>query len=344
MELQHRLIRQTIHIAVSKAMEDMQSNTKRSIRNLIDLGLLFAKSENQKWFYSAAKKVIANPQNPYNSFAARMLANVDNDTVKTVGLNLGYNSLTYGAEKLKKRQDDLGFPVPWFLIFEFCESGPDFFQQMERLIMEGRELGIYSYIACPREKDDMKAICEIAERFEDCLFIIKATSDLITEQTAEMLGKMRNAMISIQMSDKPLCCENNVNAFHLLKENRCLYGFHVSYNESTAERVTAPGYIDAAIGLGNLFGVYIAENGVSPICRNSVYAFACHTRGANGRPLVTMEWDRDIQNISEKILSGDSGGTLDLAQRIYGEYVKTKEMLAHSLLEILQKINPRTSC
>jgi len=60
-ELQHRLIMQTINIAVSKAMEDMKTNTKRSIRNLIDLGLLFSRSENQKWFFSTAKKVISNP-------------------------------------------------------------------------------------------------------------------------------------------------------------------------------------------------------------------------------------------------------------------------------------------
>ena len=61
LELQHRLIRQSINIAVSKAMEDMMGNTRRSIRNLLDLGLLFSTSENQKWFFNAAKKVIAYP-------------------------------------------------------------------------------------------------------------------------------------------------------------------------------------------------------------------------------------------------------------------------------------------
>ena len=37
--------------AVSKAMDDMRSDAKRSIRNLVDLGLLFSKSENQKQFF-----------------------------------------------------------------------------------------------------------------------------------------------------------------------------------------------------------------------------------------------------------------------------------------------------
>jgi hypothetical protein len=60
-------------------MEDMKGNTKRSIRNLIDLGLLFSISENQKWFFNAAKKVVANPRNPYNALVTRMIANVDNE-------------------------------------------------------------------------------------------------------------------------------------------------------------------------------------------------------------------------------------------------------------------------
>lgn len=114
LELQHRLIRRTINIAVSKAMEDMKSNTNRSIRNLIDLGLFFSTCENQKWFFNAAKNVIANPKNPYNSLVKRMISDVNNDTIKKVGLNLGYSSLVYGANKLKKSRIIWGFLFPGF--------------------------------------------------------------------------------------------------------------------------------------------------------------------------------------------------------------------------------------
>lgn len=81
-DLQHRLTRQTIHIAVGKALEDMKSNTRRSIRNLIDLGLLFSHSETQKWFFHTAKKVISNPRNPYNALAARMIADLQYDGIR----------------------------------------------------------------------------------------------------------------------------------------------------------------------------------------------------------------------------------------------------------------------
>lgn len=340
LDLQHRLIRRTINIAVSKAIEDMKSNTNRNIRNLIDLGLFFSTSENQKEFFSTAQKVITNPKNPYNPLVKRIISDVNNDTIKKVGLNLGYSSLIYGANKLKKGQDYLGVSIPWLLIFDINESNADFFNQMEHFIREGRELGIYSYIACPHKKDDILTICEIAKHFDECLFIVKVSSSLISLQTAESLGKIHNTMISVQIMGTDFNCESDKNAFQLLKQNRCLYGFHVSYNEDTMKQLTTPEYIRSAIGLGNLFGVYIAENGVSDTCRDAVYSFAYNVRGENGQPLVTMEWFRDMRFISEKILSGDGYMAIRLAERVYCEYIKAKDEFTKSLLEILQSTQP----
>lgn len=317
-------------------MEDMKCNTRRSIRNLIDLGRLFARSENQKWFYNTARQIIANPRNPYNSLVKRVISDIDNNTVKTVGLNLGYSTLAYGAGKLKKRQDSLSFPIPWFLIFDITEPSFKYYFQMEQLIKEGRELGIYSYVICPHEEMDIPIICEIAEQFEECLFILAATSDLVSEQAADSLGKIHNAMISVQMAETDFNCERDANAFRLLRQSRCLYGFHVSYNEDTMKQVTSPKYIDSAINLGNLFGIYISENGVSETCRNAVYTFVCNERGGAGQPLVTMEWYRDIGDISRKILS--CGGYMEgnPVERVCSEYIKAIDVLTKSLLEILQ--------
>ncbi|SHH99418.1 hypothetical protein SAMN02745823_01835 [Sporobacter termitidis DSM 10068] len=340
LEMEHRLVRQTINIAVSKAMEDMKSNTRRSIRNLIDLGLLFSNGENQEWFFNTAKKIAANPGNPYNALVARMVSNVNNDAIKKVGLNLGYSSLIYGAGKLRKKRDSFGLPLPWLLIFDISDPGPDYFHQMGQLIKEGRELGIYTYIACPQNKGDIPAVCDIAKSFEECLFILKVSAALISEKTAEALGKIHNAVVSVQ-SDGPDFDRGDIGEAHrLLRKNRCLYGYHVRYNEDTAKLVTAPEYIGAAIGTGSLFGVYIAEEGVPEACRDAVYDFACHTRGERGRPLLTFEWQRDIQNINQKIFSDGGSLPANLTQWLYGAYIRAKDVLTKPLLEILRGMRP----
>lgn len=340
LELQHRLMRQTINIAISKALEDMQTNARRSIRNLIDLGLLFSRSENQKWFYGTAKKVIANSRNPYNKLAARMIADVDNQTIKTVGINFGYSSLAYGAQKLQKRQAASGCPLPWLLIFDISAATTDYFRQIEKYICEGRELGVYSYVFCLREAKDIFRLCEIAKRFSECFFVFQTLSDLITNQSAQILGEIHNAVVSVEAPDADINHESCTQAFRMLRQNRCLFGFQLIYNEINLGKVTTPGYIRRSIQLGNLFGVYVAEHGVSDACRKAAYTFACTERGETGRPLIALEWSRDLQNINEKILSDGGYLVIKPVQRTRPEYEKMKDGFENTLLERIRSLQP----
>lgn len=340
MELQHRLVRQTINIAVSKAMEDMKDNPGRSIRNLLDLGLLFSQSENQKKFFNTAKKLISNPQNPYHALAARVIADVDRETVKKVGLNLGYSSLTYGADKLRHQRAAMNCRFPWLLIFDIRGSRPGVFSRLEKLVYEGRELGIYSYILCPREAGDIAALCRIAKQFDECLFIFKTSFPLITAQTAGVLGGVHNAAVSIQAEASDLKLESLADAFRILKQNRCLYGFHVTYDGDNVSGLITPEYIRSAIESGNVFGLYIADNGVPDACTEAVYAFACKERGERGQPLIALEWRNDMRIISEKLLSGGGYMPVHLAEKAYDEYKKAKDALTCSLLEMIRSMQP----
>jgi hypothetical protein len=316
-------------------MEDMMGNTRRSIRNLLDLGLLFSTSENQKWFFNVAKKVIANPMNLYNVLTARLIADIDNETIRNVVLNLGYSSLTYGANMLRSRQTAINCQLPWLLIFDISGTRPDAFSRLEKLVYEGRELGIYSYILCPHEADDIEALCRIAKQFDECLFVFKISPALITDQTARVLCGNHNTAVSIQAEAADLNLENSANAFRLLKQNRCLYGFHVTYNMDNMRSLTTPEYIHSAIELGNIFGIYIADDGVSDTCREAVYTFACKGRGEQGQPLIALEWFSDMRNISEKIMSSGGYMPIHLAEKAYDEYKNAKDALTYSLMEMI---------
>jgi len=317
MSLQYLLTRRAINIAIGNALEDMQSNTRRSIRNMIDLSLLFSKSENHKQFFSVAKKVVANTKNPYTALAKRIIADMNTDAVKRIGVNLGYSSLTYGAGKLRKKQGELGEALPWLLIFDISESISTFFDQMISFIKDSRELGIYSYIVCPHNQDDILSLCKIAKSFEECLFGFKVPSSLISERTVEALAKTLNTTVCIQAAGDGFDCESDINAFRLLKENRCVYGFCLNYNDQNIDQVASPACIDAAIGQGNLFGVYRAEDGVSEACKDAVYKFVCTTRGENGQSLIALEWSRDMQYISDKIMSGEGYRAIGLTKKAH---------------------------
>ncbi|MEW5920213.1 MAG: hypothetical protein AB1796_04515 [Bacillota bacterium] len=338
MDLHHRLMRRTINIGISKAIEDMRGNTKRGIRNLIDLGLFFSRSENQKWFFTAAGKVINNPRNPYNELASRMIKDVDNETIKTVGINLGYSSLTYGADKLRTQQKAKNCTVPWLLIFN--TNGYDHNFQMEALIREGRKLGTYSYIFHIQRVEEIDAVSKIAGHFTECLFVLKTSPELITAESIELIRKAHNIVVSVQAAKASLTDVLCVKAFGILRDNRCFYGFHAAYNENTAAEVAAAEYIHRAISLGNIFGVYIAEEDVSASCRDAVYNFVCSARGETGQPLVTFEWSRDMADISRRIGVQEGYRVIRSQDQSYGTYKKEENGTGCSLAETIRIVMP----
>ncbi len=305
MELQHRLARKTIDIAVNKAIEDMKSNSKRGIRNLIDMGLLFLHSENQKWFLNAAKRVISNPKNPYNEFALRLIQNVDNKTIRTVGINLGCSGLTYGASRLAKRQPSTRCPVSWFMIFDLEEYPPETLLKMERAIYTARDAGAYCYLFRPRSEEDVINLCAIANRFGECLFVFYLPSCLITPKTTAIVSGCHNIVICVPLSGDDPDDETEAEAFRILRQNGCLFGFCVSYGENNIKKVTSPHFIGAAIKTGSIFFAYLSESGTTETCADDVYRFACRIRGEHGEPVIPLEWRRDMQYIGSMLHLGD---------------------------------------
>ncbi len=68
----------------------------------------------------------------------------------------------------------------------------------------------------------------------------------------------------------------------MLKQNRCLFGFHTVYNDANMEQVTASDYIHSAICHGNyVLGIYIPDEGVSDKCKAAMYEFACGGKERN---------------------------------------------------------------
>lgn len=340
MDMHHRLMRQTIDIAVRKAMVDIQKDAKRSIRNLVDLGLFFSRSENQKWFFSTAKKIVSNPCNPYNRLISRLLAEVEHETVKTVGINLGYSSLTYGSGKLKKMHMETGVPLPWIILFDALEACGDFLRFMEAFIGQGSEMGIYCYILRSFGKEDITALCNIAKHFGECTFILDTEPEEITEQNAGAINAVHNMLVYVRSQRGELEEERCVNAFEILRKSRCFYGFLTGCNDGNISRVTAPEYIQSAILHGNRFGVYVADEDASEACKEELYSFVCSERSEEGQPLVTFDWFSDIRHISSRILSGGGCLAIHAAEKVYCDYMKLREPLEFSLIDIIERHMP----
>lgn len=335
MDMHHRLACQAIDIALNKAIKDIYSDSKRGIRNLVDLGLLFTRNDNQKWFFHMAKKVIASPLNPYNKLITEVINDVDHETVKTLGINLGYSSLIYGSGKLKKIQQEMEIPLPWMIIFDDSKKCSGFMKFIEEVICQGREMGIYCYVFRSFGEDEFIPIFHLAKAFEDCVFILLTDPLKILNQKEEVFDGVHNMIITVSVNGPDLNSDSYADAFRFLGYKKCFYGFRVEYDDKSAGRLASVEYIDEAIAHGNRFGIYVAKN-ASDECKKEVYNFVCSERGERGQSLVAFEWAYDIRCISEKISSHKGYLEIDSTDKIFSEYEKSEEEFYFSFIKMLE--------
>lgn len=329
--MQAGLIRQAIGIAVDKAVQDVEGNARRGVRNLIDLGLMFSRGENQKWFFETARKVIDNPKNPYNALVARAVREIDNQTIRKVGINLGYNALSLGARQIRSNQEALGFEIPWVLALD-APSGAELALRFAPCAAEGRDMGIYSYVLCLRDGEGLSDLIEGIKALDDCFFMLRIPAALVDERAADIVARAHNLAVAVRMNraDAP-----EAAAFRLLRERKCLYGYSLTYGQEDLPRVISQEFVMQGIESGCLFGAYAAAASASRRSRERVHAFACRERGENGRPLIALDWPRDIVEIGERMEVG-SVLSINLAEKEFSGCRSGKSARC-SLAELFQR-------
>ena len=96
-----------------RAVGDIRRGGFRQLRNYVDMCATLAKKPQQKDFFAYAQKALQRTDSCYYSIIHRLLDSVDEDRICTVGVNMGFGGLIYGASELKKQADLEGQPIAW---------------------------------------------------------------------------------------------------------------------------------------------------------------------------------------------------------------------------------------
>lgn len=304
MELQHLLKRRTVEIAVNKALNEMKNNAERNTRNLLDLGLLFAREPNQKWFFEKARNIMDHPQNSYHTLIKRMIDNIDVDIIKTVGINWGYNSFVYGTKLLRRSEKALGYKIPWLLVFDIAGQNNIFFHKMDKYMNEGQGLGIYTYLFKIYSSATLYEVINMAVKYNECVIIVSLSPELITPESAFLIKGGKNIVVSVKTEETDANRENRAKAFAILRGNNCLFGFHTGYNEETAKCISSISFIRSMINGYCTFGVYISDPSTDKAYRDDLYSLIRSARSGQGQALLLVDWYDDMQLIENWISAG----------------------------------------
>ena len=94
-----------------RAVRDVRRDGFRQLRNYVDMCATLAKKPQQKDFFAYAQKALQRTDSCYYSMIHRLLDSVEEDRICTVGVNMGFGGLIYGASEMKKQADVDGKPI-----------------------------------------------------------------------------------------------------------------------------------------------------------------------------------------------------------------------------------------
>lgn len=283
---------------VRKFFKEFKGSPKRSLRNIVDIALHFSEGRFQKEFFTAIQNMLRNKNSAYYTMIEDMVCDMDIDRLIDIGMNIGFNSCTKGAEKIRKIEADEGFNIPWSVSLiidgeEYAENK----DRLKRVIAEGNELGINTWMI--RSNRAASDVIELASVFLDDAFIVFCRPDEITDNLIIEDKQVKNIMFVIE------CIEGVEAACCKLRKEGILYSVFVIYGEESAEYIVDGQLFSNIEEMKPMFAGVAADRNCSSETVQKVYDYICETR--NEQTYAMLPWDllKDSEFI-DSVISEDS--------------------------------------
>ncbi len=197
-EMTHKAGRAAFGKAIDIAMKNADKNWEKEVVRLLDLSENYMKGEKLDVDYEKARKMVCDRDGALNKYISRILAEVDPHVLKATALNLGFEAFFHGTKTIRKMRVTHQCNVPWLILMDptsacnlhctgcwAAEYGNRLnltFEEMDSVISQGKELGIYFYMFTGGEplvrKSDILRLCE---KHDDCAFLAYTNGTLVDE-------------------------------------------------------------------------------------------------------------------------------------------------------------------
>jgi len=286
-----------IQTTVRKAIRDIRETPQRSTRNLVDMALNFASGRFQQEFFQMAQKMLSDERSAYYTLLQDIAIHVDEEKLLTFGMNVGYNSATFGAKRIRHLEETVGYNIPWTLFLEMDRTSV--IQHGERyhaLIEAGEEMGIFTWMVFSHS---CAADCiELAARHPNSAFVLFCDHAEINWSLIDCASDLNNLMLAVPVDENAeLTCD-------LLREAGLMYSVYTAYAEEDLRRIQSGDLFCDMEQLHPVFSAFIPKPGCPQSVQTLAYE-AIHTaRMAQTHATMLWELRRDCM-VVDRIISGD---------------------------------------
>ena len=357
---------------LEQAFHYIYKDPEKNLSKIMDWADKFAggEFETQRQMIRGA---IEDPNHPYHSYILHIVNDIDPEVMKTMAVNFFINAALIGWPKQEENRKKYNCNIPWAILLDptsacnlhctgcwAAEYGNKLnltFEEIDSIIQQGKELGVYMYIYTGGEplvrKKDLIRICE---KHDDCMFLCFTNATLIDEAFADEMLRVKNFIPAISLEGDEASTDSRRGkgtyqkvrrAMELLHQKKLPYGISSCYTSVNYDSITSEEYYDSLIEMGAYFIWYFHYMPVgndaapellpNPEQREAVYHRIRHLRAT--KPLFAMDFQNDAEYVGGCIAGGkrylhiNANGDVDPCVFIHYSNANIREC---TLLEALQ--------
>ncbi len=322
---------------LTKALQFIYKDPEKNLSTLIDWADKFANGKfvSQR---AAIRAAFEDPENAYYPFVRHMINDVDPEVMTAVAVNFFINASLVGWEKQEELRKKYNCNIPWAILLDptsacnlhctgcwAAEYGNKLnlsFDEIDDIIRQGKEMGVYLYIYTGGEpmvrKKDLIRLCE---KHDDCIFLCFTNGTLIDEAFADEMLRVKNFVPAISLEGFGPATDSRrgtgvydkvLSAMELLHKKKLFYGISSCYTSMNWDSITSEEYYDMLIEKGAYFIWYFhympVGNDASPELlptpkqREQVYRRIRDYRSR--KPLFAMDFQNDAEFVGGCIAGG----------------------------------------
>jgi MoaA/NifB/PqqE/SkfB family radical SAM enzyme len=257
---------------------DPQENLSKAVNTLMPL----AKRDGIKRQLESAKQIIAEKDNPYRNLILRVFNEIAPNVRRRFVTNFVVNASMIGPDRTQMLKYKHDCNIPWAILMdptsacnlhckgcwaaEYNKTDSMDYALLDRIIREGKELGVYFYIYSGGEPTIRKNdLIKLAQVHNDCMFLAFTNGTLVDQDFALALAEVGNFALAFSIEGFEEATDFRrgagtyakvIEAMQYMKQIGAPFGFSAVYHGQNTEQVGNEAFLDFLIEQGCMFGWY----------------------------------------------------------------------------------------